>query len=306
MKYRLLIALLATFAAVCTPQSEWSDKKNWYESTKGINDGYPDVFYLVSTNILQEEGSLIAFNTPEEKSILAKEMKHVENKVFGDSLNFFAPYYHQHTMEAISLGKEKYDSLTVTIVDEVYAAFKYYLEHFNGGRPVVLAGFSQGAMLAKELLKRMTPEEYNSIAAAYILGWGLSEEDVKNPQVRPAERADDAGVCISFNSVSDTSAVWTPVLNDAAYSINPVNWRTDAVPATFEYKGQTLTASLDTTTTTLIVSGFDEPEPPFEPVWPSGCLHFYEIQFYNRFLHANALLRCAAERASGPTTSASR
>lgn len=196
MKHRLLIALLAAFTAACTPQSEWSDKTNWYESTKGINDGYPDVFYLVSTNILKEEGSLTALNTPEEKSILAKEMKHVEIRVFGDSLNFFAPYYHQHTLEAMSLGKRQFGSLAVTIVDEVYAAFKYYLRHLNGGRPVVLAGFSQGAMLAKELLKRMTPEEYNSIAAAYILGWGLSEEDVQHPQVRPAERADDAGVCI--------------------------------------------------------------------------------------------------------------
>lgn len=294
MRYRLLaIALLAAFAAACAPQDEWSEKTNWYESTKGINEEFPDVFYLVSTNILKEEGSLTALNTPEEKSILAKEMEHIENKVFGDSLNFFAPYYHQHTMEAMSLEKEQYDSLATTIVDEVYAAFKHYLKHLNEGRPVVLAGFSQGAMLAKELLKRMTPEEYGSIAAAYILGWGLSEEDVRNPQVRPAERADDTGVCISFNSVSDTSAVWAPVMNDAAYSINPVNWRTDAVPAAFEYKGQALSVSLDTTSMTLIVSGFDEPEPAFKPVWPSGCLHFYEIQFYNRFLRANALLRCS-------------
>ncbi len=295
MRHRLLaIALLAAFAVAYTPQSEWSDKTNWYESTKGINEEFPDVFYLVSTNILKEEGSLTALNTPEEKSILAREMKHIEIRVFGDSLNLFAPYYHQHTMEAISLEKEKYDSLAVTIVDEVYASFKYYLKHLNGGRPVVLAGFSQGAMIAKELLKRMTPEEYSSIAAAYILGWGLSEEDVQHPQVRPAERADDTGVCISFNSVSDTSAIWTPVLNNAAYSINPVNWRTDAVPATFEYKGQTLTASLDTARMALVISGFDEPKLRFKPVWPSGCLHFYEIQFYNRFLRANALLRCSA------------
>ena len=92
MRYRLLaIALLAAFAAACTPQDEWSEKTNWYESTKGINEEFPDVFYLVSTNIFKEEGSLTALNTPEEKSILAKEMEHIENKVFGDSLNFFAP-----------------------------------------------------------------------------------------------------------------------------------------------------------------------------------------------------------------------
>ncbi len=289
----LLIAALVSigFSTGCCRVSPWADEENWYERTREFNEEYPDVFYLVSTNILHEEGSLIAKNTPEEKATLEREMRHIEKKVFRDSLNVFAPYYHQHTMDAMSLEKNEFDALAEKITDEVYEAFRYYLRHLNGGRPVILVGFSQGAMLTKELLKRMTPSEYERIAAAYILGWGLSSEDVQNPQVRPAQGADDTGVCISINSVSDTSAVWTPVLNNAVYSINPVNWKTDSTPASFEYKGQMLSVSLDTASMVLVVSGFEEPELPFQSVWPSGCLHFYEIQFYNEFLRHNAINR---------------
>lgn len=293
MSRRLIVIMFLLVSAVCGGQN-WDDREAWYESTREFNALFPDVFYLVSTNILSEEGSLLARNTPEEKEILSREMKHIETRVFPDSLNFFAPYYHQHTMEAISLGKEEFLRLAEGIEDELYAAFRYYMEHLNCGRPVVLVGFSQGAMLAKNLLKRMTRQEFSHIAAAYILGWGLNEEDVRFHQVRPAERADDAGVCISFNSVADTSAIWRAVLDDAAYAINPVNWKTDSTPARFEYKGQMLSSSLDTMTKVLIVSGFEQPELAFTPIWPAGCYHFYEIQFYNTFLWHNALLRCRA------------
>jgi len=268
-----------------------SSPTDWYINRKGFD---ADVFYLVSTNIGHEEdenGNTLyrALNTEEEKQVLAVEMAHIENKVFPDSLNFFAPYYHQHTLEAIDYAD--YPKLVSDIADEVYSAYRYYLRHFNEGRPVILVGFSQGALLAKEVLKRMTDSEYSHIAASYILGWGLNSEDVKSDHIRPAESSDDCGVCISFNSVADTSGRWKAIMDDACYSINPVNWCTKSDSACFEYKGQKLTVQLDTAKCLLVVKDFCEPELPFIPIWPKGCLHFYEIQFYNDFLNSNALLR---------------
>ena len=285
-----LVFLSMTFG-FSSPE-QWSDKSNWYESTREFNPEYPDVFYLVSTNILHEEGSLIADYSPEEKALLTREMSFIERRMFPDSLNFFAPYYHQHTMEAVNLDKESYDHLADRIADEAYAAFHYYMEHLRGGRPVVLVGFSQGAMLVKKLLERMTPGEYSQIVAAYMLGWGLNDEDLLCPQVCAAKGADDTGVCISFNSVADTSAMWKVVMDDAAFSINPVNWKTDGTPACFEYDGQSISVSLDTASMALVVSGFEPGKLPFTPVWPDGCLHSYEIRLYNDAIWHNALLRC--------------
>jgi len=295
MKRFFIFSLLCLVVTSCTT-SVWSNPAFWYKSTGELNPAYADVFYLVSTNILHEEdaaGNVLyrALNTPQELSLLSREMAHMENKVFADSLNFFAPYYHQHTMDAISLDPAEYNALVSDIVDEVYSAFQYYLTEFNGGRPVVLVGFSQGANLAKEMLKRMTPSEFSHIAATYVLGWGLSASDLECSQILPARGADDTGVCISFNSVADTSCIWPAVMNGATCSINPVNWCTDATPADFDFSGQTLSVRLDTSRMVLDVDGFSEPSLPFVPVWPAGCYHFYEIQFYNSYLNANALLR---------------
>lgn len=285
-----LVCLAMAFG--CNAPDQWSDKSNWYESARTFNPEYPDVFYLVSTNIVHEEGSLIADYSPEEKALLTNEMSFIESHLFPDSLNFFAPYYHQHTLDAVKLDEERYDRLADGIADEAYDAFHYYMEHLRGGRPVVLAGFSQGAMLVKELLTRMTPEEYSHIAAAYMFGWGLNEEDVLCPQVRAAKGADDTGVCISFNSVADTSAMWKVVMDDAAFSINPVNWKTDGTPACFGYDGQSISVSLDTASMALVVNGFEPGKLPFTPIWPDGCLHSYEIRLYNDAIWHNALLRC--------------
>lgn len=283
--------IFALFLCLVSCSGQWTAPENWYVDRRGFD---ADVFYLVSTNIVHEEdanGNTLyrALNTEKEKQVLAVEMAHLKNKVFPDSLNFFAPYYHQHTMEAIN--RADYRNMVSDIADEVYSAYRYYLHHFNEGRPVILVGFSQGALLAKELLKRMTDSEFSHIAAAYILGWGLNSEDVKSGHIRPALSADDCGVCISFNSVADTSGRWKVIMDRACYSINPVNWSTKTDSVCFEYAGQKLTAQLDTAECLLLVKNFSEPDLPFAPVWPKGCLHFYEIQFYNDFLNRNALLR---------------
>ena len=195
------LAMCLVYLAIafgCNAPDQWSDKSNWYESARTFNPEYPDVFYLVSTNIVHEEGSLIADYSPEEKALLTKEMSFIESHLFPDSLNFFAPYYHQHTLDAVKLDEERYDRLADGIADEAYDAFHYYMEHLRGGRPVVL--------------------------------------------------------------------------DDAAFSINPVNWKTDSTPACFGYAGQDLSVTLDTASMALVVSGFEPGEPPFTPVHGFGLL----------------------------------
>jgi len=299
MKNRLFIFLSATLSVIssCSANADlWSDSDLWYQSDRELNSGYADVFYLVSTNIIHEEYpdgtiSYVAFNTDKEKQILASEMKFVEDSLFRDSLNFFSPFYHQLTLEAVNLGSTGYHQMISDIADEAYESFRYYMNHLNNGRPVVLAGFSQGALLVKELLKRMTPEEFSSVAVSYLLGWGINKDDTIGGRVIPAEGPCDTGVCVSFNTISDTSGIWPFVMEDAAYSINPVNWSTGPEPASFTFDNQDLTVRMDITLKALIVEGFKASPLSFSAPWPEGCLHHYEIMFYNRYLNRNALQR---------------
>lgn len=62
------------------------------------------------------------------------------------------------------------------------AAFQYYLQHYNNGRPIILAGHSQGTVHAAHLLKDFfdnTPLK-NKLVAAYLTGMGVPQNYFNN------------------------------------------------------------------------------------------------------------------------------
>jgi len=274
-------------------ESPWSREGSWYKPKNAVDTNFADVFYLVSTNILRDtalNGSIRyrASLTDEQKTILGYEIAHMEKNAFNDSLNFFSPLYHQYTMDAVGLDKEEFLKVFQKIADETYEAFCYYFDNLRGNRKFVLAGFSQGAQLTKEIVKRMTPQQREKMAAAYLLGWGVNDQDLQNPAIVPAKGAFDKGVVVSFNTVSDNEGIWNVVMDNASYCINPVNWKTDDTPATFTYKGKSYKIHLDPATKVLVVDGFEKEQLPFAEPWPANCLHHYEIMFYNQALNQNA------------------
>ncbi len=268
----------------------WAEKEAWYYGDS-VAPASVDVFYICSTDVVSSKGAdgSETFNAvldSAERDALRKEIDYVQKRIFPDSLNFYSPYYHQVTMNGLFDGAAS-DHLRKAAL-EVRDAFDYYMRHWNDGHPYILAGFSQGAMLTVDLLRNMTDEQYSRLVAAYSIGYGLDSADIAEPHIVPAAGAYDKRVCISFNSVSDTSGLWPLVQHNAVTCINPVNWRTDAVPATFEYGSSTLSVSLDTLRHVLLVPDF-KAEP--SPYWPASCLHHYDLLFYTHSLRKNALDR---------------
>lgn len=259
-----------------------------------------DVFYLVSTNVghsLDADGkeSYTALLNDDEKAAFLKEFDYV-HAAFSDSLNFFAPYYHQYTMATISLPEKQQEAIHESVLDEICKSFDWYMSELNHGRPFILAGFSQGSEHILGLLKHMSDEQYSRCIAAYSLGYRVSEEDLADPHINAAQSEKDLGVTISFNSVADVSAIWPLVTEGAAACINPVNWCTDATPASFEYNGETATVHVDTTEHVLIVEGIDP-----SSCYPAGLseycklgnFHLGDLIFYSEYIGQNARRRAA-------------
>ena len=170
------------------------------------------------------------------------------------------------------------------VLDDARRAFAHYLEHMNGGRPFVLAGFSQGGQIVVELLKEMPDSIAQRMVAAYVLGWKISEEELaKYPVIQPAQRSDDTGVTVCYNSVSSPEAASELVSGGNVVAINPVNWRTDSTPAILH---DSLTVRLDQATKLLIVSGYDRVDYDTTFFRP-GCYHTFEIRWYSDRLREN-------------------
>ena len=58
---------------------------------------------------------------------------------------------------------------------DIRAAFQYYLDHENNSRPIIIAGHSQGALMASLLLKEFFDGKplQSKLVAAYVIGWPI-------------------------------------------------------------------------------------------------------------------------------------
>ena len=299
-------SILAAGAALCAcgpaageaGNGWWESPEAWYDSGREVNPEFADVLYFVSTNIMESsdaEGSksMRAVLGPEEKELLSHEIGHMCGKVYRDSLNFFAPFYHEMTMESFYLPWEEMGEAFEATQRECLDAFDYYMDNLNGGRPYTLAGYSQGALMVKHILKNMTDRQYEGMVAAYVIGFELTAEDLRSPHIRPARNAYDKGVTISFNSVCDVDCTWDMVCSEPAACINPVNWCTDSTPAPLISGETSLSVAVDPSHHVVVVTGYGDnpPRSPYPEPWPSGNLHGQELRLYSRSLSRNALDR---------------
>lgn len=84
----------------------------------------------------------------------------------------FAPRYRQASLYTMMTLREDAKEARRFAYSDVAAAFRYYLAHYNQGRPVVVVGVEQGGTLAARLLAEETardPVLKEQIAAAYLI-----------------------------------------------------------------------------------------------------------------------------------------
>lgn len=291
---KLAITIISFMALGCGPKASVPE---WVDTGKEVNENYGDVIWFTGSlfgGLKDDTGNTIyrISLSDGEKRVMHESAMYIMQHIFPDSLNFFCPYYHQFTLDSLHLPEKELDSLGNAIADEAYSCFHYYMQNVNGGRPYILAGMSQGAMMVRGILKRMTDVEYSGMKAAYSLGFGLSPEDLECDHIIPASGEFDKGVTVSFNSAVSHMGIWPFVYNNAQAVINPVNWRTDCMPARFITDRDTVTVQIDSVYNILILKGCnhyyhnDMSEP-----WVEDNRHLEDLLLYIPFLKRNALDR---------------
>ena len=281
---------------------DYSDRNYWYTNGQVYDAEKIDVFYCLSTTLLRsadENGdpSINAALTKEEREIMNREYAYISTKMFdGDHFNFLAPYYRQLTFEAYEieggLSSPEFIGGLSTAEKDVCAAFDHYMAHRNNGRPFILAGFSQGAMMTEVLLTHMTDELYSRLIATFAIGFRVTEKDLSHAHIKAAEGADDTGVIISYNSVQSADHIWEAVASNAACCINPLNWKTDETPAELLYDGDKGTVHVDQKTHLLVVEGMD-PDKYDGMGYPieRGVYHMWDPRFYAEAIRKNSIHR---------------
>lgn len=264
-----------------------------------------DVLYFVSTNILSARDSAnnIVWQSTlsaDDSSAMAEEMQWVKQNMFNAPFNLTTPFYHQFSFESLQLQPDSFNVVYSKVADEACRIFDDFMAHRDPNRPFILAGFSQGAMLTLDILRHMTDGQFQKMVACYAIGYRLTAFDTLHPHIRPARGETDRGVVISFNSTQTMEGCWDFVSGGACTCINPVNWCTDTTSATFTYDGNTQHVHVDPENNVLIVR---TNHPEYYHAWMDAAtffteagvsrnnLHHWDLLFYSRFIHDNALRR---------------
>ena len=282
---------------VIPAQPDYADSTQWYITQR---DAPVDLFYIISTETgdYTIEGIPCHYADTRNDSIrqlLFGEMQGVDQLLSG-SLNYYSPYYRQCTLQTFTSDSLVAARMPIAMTDW-RKAFAHYLAHFNQGRPFILAGFSQGALAVVDLIKSMDSSVYSRMVAAYVIGWHVTNRDLAaTPYLRPAQDSSDLGVTICYNTVRDNGCTIPMISEGNTMTVNPVNWRTDATPATLvsPISADTLTVTLDTATMLLQVQGYSGTDYIIPLIGREGNYHSLEIALYRQSLRRNFALRANA------------
>ncbi len=289
-------------AAVVPEAPDYTDATMWFTADGDPDGTGADVFYLVSTweeDWTDAQGRVCHYAdvwNPEHRERMGREISGVA-AYMAPGNRFWAPYYRHTTIETFMTRDEAviHDRTRLSMSD-VCAAFDTFLRTRDSSRPLILAGFSQGGLAVVELLKHMDDETYAQLAAAYVMGYKVTAEDLaETPHIRAAQGASDTGVTICYNTVKDVKYV-NPVIAGTRFGINPVNWTTDDTPATLH---DSITVVLSPAYHVLVVSGYDGADyKPYKGFLNVGDIHSCEPWLYSECIRENIGVRARSWRAA--------
>ena len=292
--------------------TDYSAADNWLVNPQGSGSKAVDVFYLYPTTYSGAENSCPVTDAGMRAG--ATKNRQSNASVYEQTANLYMPFYRQMSASyVLTLPEAEHDKAMreIPAVDAL-EAFKYYIEHYNGGRPFLLAGHSQGSntlLYVIEYLKGK-PELMERFIAAYIIGYSVTPDFLqKNPHVSFAQGRTDQKVLISWNTESPGLTVPNPVVIPGALAINPITWTTGeahagaelSLGARLEENGAFVDrphfadAQVDRQRGVVVCSTVD-PEDYRIPIalFPLGVLHGCDYPFYYYDLQQNVADRVAA------------
>jgi len=213
---------------------DYSDANNWLSAEDAGKDVDLVYFYPTTFNIVEVSEDDVADIDDAGMRRLANEELNRQATAFEEECNIYAPFYRQISAPyALTLDDRGVnDLLRYSASKDPSAALDYYFEHFNNGKPFILAGHSQGSQILTKILSDYMadhPEHYKNMVAAYVIGYSVTESYLEeNPHLKFAEGADDTGVIISWNTEGPGNiGQHNAVVTEGAISINPLNWKRD-------------------------------------------------------------------------------
>jgi hypothetical protein len=238
------------------PAPDYSDEKNWcalpwkkdaadrVPANSGFTDEQDsakvDVFFIHPTTYYKRK----SWNAPLDDA-KANRMRDSfpiakQASVFNGSCRVFAPCYRQATLGTFFVDKDNPNQSKALGLagDDVFRAFEYYTQHYNNGRPFIIASHSQGSIHAEALLKKYIDGKplQKQFVAAYILGGRVRKDSFTHLKIMSS--LTETGGVVCWRTMKDKKKVRKRDARSAkqykiggtnAANVNPESWTTDTL-----------------------------------------------------------------------------
>jgi hypothetical protein len=201
---------------------------------------FADVFYVyptLNTAKTDRRWNVPLEDTDQQKKVLETALP-FQASAFAEAGRFFAPYYRSAHLRSYYVSDPKGKEALEFAYADVRAAFLYYLEHYNQGRPIILAGHSQGSTHCGLLLQEFFDGKplLKQLVAAYLPGIGILPSELKNIQLMTSPS--QTGGYLAWNTFKKR-------LDKKSYEkwykgravVNPVTWTLESSAAKEQHKG---------------------------------------------------------------------
>jgi hypothetical protein len=211
-------------AADAVPSADVQDR----QSTAEV-----DVFFVHPTTFFGTGGWNQALDDTATNQLTDMFVLRGQAAVFNGCCKIYAPRYRQATIYSFMDNSGSGKEALKLAYEDVERAFDYFIEHYNQGRPFILASHSQGSVHVRTLLeKRITGTPLRErLVAAYPIGFGIDREAMAKavPDVPVCESADQIGCVVTWNAVGPHAQAWGDPRKNIC--VNPLTWRTDNAAA---------------------------------------------------------------------------
>jgi hypothetical protein len=189
-KLQIIILLYSINSINTFSQSvDYADAKNWAVLPSFSNDqlknyitdsswiAKADVFYVYPTLFLDKKDTNwnIGIEQSDQRTKVINQAVKFQASAWAESGRLYVPFYRQAHIRSYNLINQGGKEALLLAYSDIKEAFTYYLKNFNKGRPIILAGHSQGSTHLSLLLKDFfdgTPLQ-KQLVAAYIPGIGI-------------------------------------------------------------------------------------------------------------------------------------
>jgi hypothetical protein len=178
------------------------------------------------------------WNAPIDDKAAARELERVMLPNYAGPFarvgRVFAPRYRQASLYAyrMKLADDSRDARRFAY-DDVLSAFRYYMAHYNFGRPFIVVGVEQGGELADRLLRQevaRNPGLADKLAAAYLIDALVPAASYgAGAPIQACRQRAQTRCVVAFASVDEDDAASARILLNRAQVWTP-DWMLDNLP----------------------------------------------------------------------------